>query len=116
MTVVHRVHYGPLYDSPNITLPIFQVLARLSVEEEEHKQKFKMKTTLSGGPLRIRVMDNTTDSFVQSIECHLSSLLYDLTDLPGITIDIDSGNINLITEGTTYFRFGIGTVEDAQEI
>ena len=95
---------------------MFQVLARLSVEEEEHKQKFVMKTTLSGGPLRIRVMDNTTDSFVQSIECYLSELFWDLTNLPGITIDYDSGSVNLMTEGTTYFRFGIRTVEDAQEI
>ena len=100
-----------------ISLPMFQVLATLSVEEEVHEQMFTMLTTLSGGPLRIRVTDNTRNAFVQSIECNLSSILYGI-DLPGIHVPESWGEsvVELTTEGSTYFRFGIRTVEDAQEI
>ena len=98
---------------------LFQVLARLSVEEEVHEQTFKIKTTLSGGPLRICVTNKTTNAFVQSIECNLSSVLRNLCmwGLPGISVpDSAKSVVELTAKGSTYFRFGIGTVEDAQEI
>lgn len=89
------------------------VVARMKIEEEEVKERFKIITSLSRGPLNIRVVKKSKNETVKTIQGWLPEILRDL-DLDGVECLDD--RVDFVSEGTTHFKFGIRTIEDNQVI